>query len=175
MLTIQLQQQCQKGIVISYTHIILRPFLRSHQARTRKLKTFDSVPCPLVDAASVAAISTVHAASASSLEARTPGQASTELHKGSRNLVTHCSVALVVVNWGSAGTVGTVSPGGLGGSGSSSGSSTTVSGSSLGSKESGLQTRTSGAAGGAWCRGVVGAAGSAGSGAAHERHIDDSL
>jgi hypothetical protein len=80
----------------------------------------------LVDMASVAAIGSMHTASTSSLETRPAGQGAPKLHHHTADLITHGSVALVVVDWRgaavvAAGSAGGPSGGGSGGSGSCGG------------------------------------------------------
>jgi len=58
-----------------------------------------------VDTAGVATVSAVHAASSSSLETWPASQRTPQLHHHSADLVTHGSMALVVVDWGRSSSV----------------------------------------------------------------------
>ena len=136
-------------------------------------------------AASSAAISAMHAASASSLhqmlaytlssygsfvtdlQSGTASQRSPQLHESTGDLVSHGGMALV---HGSGGTNMAVVPGGPRGSSSSSGCrrSSVGTSSTLGTQKPRLEARASSGAG------STGSAGSsARSGAAHKRHVDD--
>ena len=75
----------------------------------------------LVDAAGIATIGSVHAASASSLKAGPASQRTPKLHHHAADLVTHGGMALVVVNWGGVTVVTTSSAGGPGGGSGSGG------------------------------------------------------
>jgi len=88
----------------------------------------------------VAAVSTVHTASASSLQAWPASKRTSKLHHCSGHLVAHGSVALVVVNGGS----GSRMTGGprCGSRGSRGTASTTGADGSLGSQKAGPQARS---------------------------------
>ena len=106
-----------------------------HHTRTVIAATYRTVPnvkgkclehpAPrLVDTTGIAAISAMHAASASSLETGPPGQTSPQLHESPRHLVSHSCVTLVVVDWSGSGmSVAAGSTGSLGCGSSGSGSS----------------------------------------------------
>ena len=82
------------------------------------------VQANLVNMTGIAPICAMHAACASSFDARPAGKSTLQLGEGTRDLVAHGSMTLVVVDWSSsraAGVLATSGPSGLGCCGCGSG------------------------------------------------------
>jgi primosomal protein N' len=92
--------------IVSYSYMHRSAISHNRKANLRP----PMLPSHLVNMARTTAISAMHAASAGSLKSRLARQASPQLHKRTRNLVAHGSMALVVVNRrGSSVSVGCAS------------------------------------------------------------------
>lgn len=125
----------------------------------------------LVHPACVAAIRSMHASSAGSLQTWPPGQAAPQFHHCTRNFVANCGMALVVVSRRrSSVSVAAMSCSGSLGRGSGSGRSwgSACSASATAAQKTGLEARTSSRP---RSTGGAGSSGSAVS-AAHERHVE---
>jgi hypothetical protein len=153
--------------IVSYSYMHRSAISHNRKANLRP----PMLPSHLVNMARTTAISAVHAASAGSLKSRLARQASPQLHKRTRNLVAHGSMALVVVHRRSSSmaVVRASSPHSLGrcGSGGCRSGSPARSGGvgALGAEQTGLEART-----GSGARGARGAGSDGALVAGHEWH-----